>query len=225
MAAAVEVCVESAAGALAAEAGGASRVELCADRSVGGLTPDPAETARACGALSIPVHVLIRPRAGDFLYSPPEFEAMGRQVAEARRLGASGVVLGLLHPDGSVDRGRTAALIARARPAVVTFHKAFDVTPDPFAALDVLIGLGVERVLTSGHAPTAREGLARLAGLVRHARWRIVIMAGGAVTEADLPALRAAGVDEVHSGSSVAPGGTTDPDRVRELVAAWSRLF
>lgn len=219
---AVEICVESAAGAVAAEAGGADRVELCAGRVVGGVTPDAAEVVRAVGALMIPVHVLVRPRAGDFVYGADEFEALRRGVVEARERGAAGVVLGVLDPDGAVDRARTAALVEAARPLSITFHKAFDGTPDPFAALDVLIGLGVDRVLTSGQAPTARRGLGRLAALVRRAAGRIVVMAGGEVGTADLAGLRSAGVEEVHAGSSVAPGGATDPGRVRALVEAWA---
>jgi len=221
MRAAVEVCVESPESAAAAEAGRADRVELCVARVLGGLTPPAADTARACGALAIPVHVLIRPRDGGFVYTGGEFQTMRREVDEAKALGASGVVFGVLHADGTVDRARTAELVALARPLSVTFHKAFDATRDPFEALDVLIDLGVDRVLTSGQAPTAREGLGRLAELVRHAAGRLAVMAGGEVNAADLPGLRGAGLAEVHVGSSVAPTGRTETDRVRTLVAAW----
>jgi copper homeostasis protein len=219
----VEICVEDPESALAAQEGGAGRVELCADRSVDGLTPGMAATARVCTALAIPVHVLIRPRAGDFVHGADEFATIRDQVVAARDVGASGVVLGLLRPDGAVDAARVAALVALARPLGVTFHKAFDATPDPFRALDDLIGLGVERVLTSGQAATAREGLGLLAALVRHAAGRIAVMAGGSVAEADLPGLRAAGVDEVHVGSGVVRSGRTDAARVRSFVEAWDR--
>ena len=221
MGAVVEVCVESVESALAAAAGGADRVELCVHRAVGGESPGDEATARACEALTIPVHVLIRPHAGDFLGRGDEFATMRRQIAGAKAAGASGVVLGLLRADGSVDRVRTAELAALARPLSVTFHKAFDLARDPFEALDALIALGIDRVLTSGQAATARQGLSVLSTLVRRGEGRIVVMAGGAITPADLPSLRVSGVTEIHVGSCVAPDGMTEADRVRALVAAW----
>lgn len=217
----VEICVEGPDSALAAAAGGADRVELCVNRLVGGLTPDVVATSRTCRALAIPVHVLIRPNAGGFVSDDAEFEAIRWQIAEAKAEGASGVVLGLLRADGSIDRVRTAGLVALARPLSVTFHKAFDAARDPFEALDALIGLGIERVLTSGQAATAREGLDVLSSLVRRAGGRIAVMAGGAITLDDLPSLRAVGVDEIHIGSCVAPEGVTEPVRVRALVDSW----
>ena len=214
----LEVCVTTAASASAAERGGADRVELCDDLSVGGVTPTPAEARDACRRLTIPVHVLIRPRAGDFVYAPDEFDRMLRQIDAAKSLGASGIVLGLLADDGSVDLARTSALVARSRPLSVTFHKAFDETPDPFDALDALAALGVDRVLTSGQAPTARAGLPLLARLVRHARGRIAVMAGGSLTPADVSPLLAAGLDELHTGSAVLIDGATDPAKVRAFA-------
>ncbi len=222
MARVVEICVESAEGAEAAWRGGADRVEVCAARAVGGVTPGAEEVSLACRNPGLPVSMLIRPRAGDFVYGGDEFGRMALEIAGAKALGASGVVLGLLHPDGTIDLARTAALVAVARPLAVTFHKAFDETPDPFAALDALIALGIERVLTSGQAATARLGLPRLADLTRRAAGRIVVMAGGRIEPGDLPGLSASGVEEIHAGSGVFEGGRTDAGRVRDLVAAWT---
>lgn len=214
----VEVCVEGVADALAAGSGGADRVELCENLAVGGVTPGAGAIAVACRRLGIPVHVLIRPRGGDFGPDDDEFEAMRHDVRVASSLGAAGVVLGLLTPDGTVDHPRTARLIKDARPLLVTFHKAFDAARDPVEALDALIDLGVDRVLTSGGAPTAREGLATLAALQRRAGDRLTILAGGRVTLADIPALAAAGLREIHVGSAACRGGRTDHATVRGLV-------
>ncbi len=216
---AVEICVEGFESARAAQEGGADRVELCDDLSVGGVTPDAGSIATACRTLTIPVHVLIRPRGGNFVYSDAELATIRREVAEARSLGASGVVLGLLNPDGSIDRERTARLVEAARPLAITFHKAFDACRDPHEALEVLAGLGIERILTSGQRPTAIEGLPLLADLARASGGRIRIMAGGSIREDDIPRLLAAGLNEIHIGSSVCTAGTTDAGKVRRAVA------
>ncbi len=155
----VEICVGDVASAIAAESGGADRVELCDNLLVGGTTPSAGTIAEACRRLSIPVHVLIRPRAGDFIYSEPEIAVMRHDIEVAKTLGAAGVVLGVLTRDATIDREQTAELVALARPLCVTFHKAFDQTAEPLEALDILIALGVERVLTSGGRPTALEGI------------------------------------------------------------------
>jgi copper homeostasis protein len=220
----VEICVEGVRSAIAAEEGGADRVELCVDMGVGGLTPAPGDVAEACRLLRIPVQVLIRPRAGDFVYSDDEFAAMIRSVDNVKASGASGVVLGLNLASGEIDRLRTADLVARARPLSVTFHKAFDELHDPLGGLDELLEIGIERVLTSGLAATAREGLTLLSELTQRASGRIAVMAGGRVTEPDIPVLLAAGLREVHVGSSVMTAGATDPERVRSLVEAVRRL-
>jgi copper homeostasis protein len=217
---AVEICVQGIASALAAAEGGASRVELCEDLRVGGVTPSAGMVAVACQRLSIPVHVLIRPRGGDFIYSEPELAMIARDLAIARDLGAAGVVLGILQPDGTVDRDRMAKLVEEARPLPVTFHKAFDATRDPWEALDTLLDLGIDRVLTSGHAATAVEGRATLEELHRRAAGKVVILAGGSVSLSDLPALFASGLREIHSGSAVLDPATgiVDARRVQALV-------
>jgi copper homeostasis protein len=217
----VEICVETRESALRAQEGGAHRVELCTERACGGLTPSAEEIAGACRELDIPVHVLIRPRDGDFVYSDHEFEQGRAEIRAAKSLGASGIVLGGLRADGTIDRDHVEALVALSRPLCVTFHKAFDETPDTFEALDVLIAIGIERVLTAGHAATARNGVETLAALVVHACGKIVVMAGGGITEADLSCLAAAGIHEIHAGSCVLAGGRTDSALVRRLVDSW----
>ncbi len=155
---AVEICVGDLESALQAAEGGADRVELCADLGVGGTTPSAGTIAEACRRLKIPAHVLIRPRAGDFVPSTAELCAMRQDIQTAKHLGAAGVVFGMLRADGTIDSAATAELIELARPLSVTFHKAFDQTRDPEQALDALIAVGADRVLTSGCRATAEEG-------------------------------------------------------------------
>jgi copper homeostasis protein len=195
----IEACVDSIDSALAAQAGGAGRIELCANLLEGGTTPSPG-TIRACRTrLRIPLFVLIRARGGDFLFSEAEQEAMLHDIGVARDLGADGVVIGALRPEGRIDEARTTALIRAARPLAVTFHRAFDLCRDPAESLEVLIGLGVDRVLTAGHAPSAGEGISTLAALVRQSAGRIIILAGGGLDEASVRAVVAGtGVTEVH---------------------------
>jgi copper homeostasis protein len=141
----VEICTDSVEGALAAAAGGAQRVELCANLLEGGTTPSAGMMALVRQQIALGLQVLIRPRGGDFCYSATEFAVMEYDIALAKQLGADGVVIGLLQPDGTVDQARTAALIAQVRPLNVTFHRAFDMTVDPHQALETLIALGVAR--------------------------------------------------------------------------------
>jgi copper homeostasis protein len=200
----VEICVGDVESAVAAESGGADRVELCDNLALGGTTPSAGMVAEACRRLAIPVHVLIRPRAGDFVYGEAELAVMRHDIEAAKSLGAAGVVLGILTPDAMIDRAETAAFVALARPLSVTFHKAFDVTSDLPAALDTLIALGVERVLTSGGPGSAIEGIETLVSLVERARGRIAVMAGGRLAMDNLETIiRQAKVREVHLGSAV----------------------
>jgi copper homeostasis protein len=181
----LEVCVDSADGCAAALAGGADRVELCASLDLGGTTPSIG--ALLAGASTrIPIMAMIRPRAGDFMYSKLELESMQFDIATAKQCGARGVVLGVLRPDGTVDAETTRALVELARPMQVTFHRAFDMTRDLDEALDALIEIGVDRVLTSGGEASVVEGLERIASLVRKAGERIVVMPGGGVREGNI---------------------------------------
>jgi copper homeostasis protein len=203
----IEACVDSVPSAMAAEAGGARRVELCGNLIEGGTTPSAGSIAECRVRVRIPIFVMIRPRGGDFLYSEVEYEIMRRDIAQAKSLGADGVVLGLLRPDGTVDVERTRVLLDAARPLPVTFHRAIDVARDAEEALDTLVGMGVDRVLTSGQAPTVPEGIAVIAGLVRRAAGRIAVMPGCGIDETNVRRVVAeTGVREVHvRGSALAP--------------------
>ena len=195
----LEVCVDSVESAAAAERGGADRVELCDNLLEGGTTPSggAVETARAL--LGLKLHVMIRPRGGDFCYSPVELDVMRRDVELAKRLGADGVVAGFLTEDAAVDLERTRAFVELARPLSVTFHRAFDMTREPFRALEDLVALGVDRVLTSGQEASVVEGLDLVAELIRRAGDRIVVMPGGGLRERNIAKVVAAtGAREIH---------------------------
>lgn len=195
----IELCVEGIDGFLAAQDAGADRVELCASLVEGGLTPSLATIRAAVKAAKIPVHVIIRPRGGDFLYSETEFETMVEDIAALRGEGVSGVVIGCLTPDGRIDEARTKRLVEAARPMSVTCHRAFDMTADAGEALEALIRCGVDRVLTSGQRDTALEGLAILKAANEQAAGRIVIMGCGALDADTIRAVRdGAGLAELH---------------------------
>ncbi len=223
---AIEICAGDVESAIAAEAGGADRVELCDNLAVGGTTPSVGSIAEACRWVSIPVHVLIRPRAGRFAYSDRELAVMRRDIEAARALGAAGVVLGVLDDEGRVDRDRTAALVELARPLSVTFHKAIDHATDPLEALEALLALGVERVLTSGARASALEGLETIRSLVDRAAGRIAVMAGGRLASSHLDTvIRSSGVREIHLGSAVCRAVEEPPLQApgAEDLAPWSR--
>ena len=187
-----EICVDSVAGVRAAKTAGADRVELCADLLEGGTTPSLGMTREARRIAGIGLNVMIRPRGGDFLFGDDEFAIMKADIDTAKAEGADGVVIGLLTADGVIDAERTRDLVARARPLSVTFHRAFDMTPDPFAALETLVGLGVDRVLTSGQEASVLEGLPLVAELVRRAGNRIIVMPGGGITARNAERIMAA---------------------------------
>ncbi len=197
----VEVCVDSVASALAAERGGAARVELCSSLIEGGITPSAGLIEMTRAAVSVALHVMIRPRAGDFYYDGEEFEIMQRDIALAQRLGANGVVFGILDVEGNVDIARTRQLVDLARPLAVTFHRAFDMTADLFRALDDVCAAGVDRVLTSGGEPTSPQGRETILQLVKQARGRIVIMPGSGIQPENARSLvDQTGATEVHVG-------------------------
>ena len=198
----LEVAANSVASACAAQAGGAGRVELCAALELGGLTPSQATIALARERLRIPLYVLIRPRAGDFLYDDPECEAMRRDIETCAALGCDGVVLGVLDADGDVDVARCRALMAAAGGMGVTFHRAFDLARDPRRALETVAALGCERVLTSGGQASAMEGAALIRALVAQAAGRVSVMPGAGVDAGNLAALAAAtGASEFHASA------------------------
>lgn len=179
----IEVCIESAESAINAELGGADRVELCDNLMEGGTTPSPGMVMLTLERIRIPVMMMIRPRGGDFLYTDLEYQIMLRDIEEAKRLGAYGVVFGILTPEGRVDKERTQRLVEAARPLSVTFHRAFDMTVDPLQAFDDLVELGIDRILTSGQEPSAIGGAKLIADLVRRAGNEIIILPGCGLDE------------------------------------------
>ena len=194
----IEVCVDSVESAMAAERGGADRVELCDNLLEGGTTPSAGAIAIARERLGIKLHVIIRPRGGDFCYSDVEFAVMRHDIALAAQLGADGVVIGILTSEGDVDVARTRELIELARPLSVTFHRAFDMARDPYRALEDLIGLGVDRILTSGQEPSVLEGLDLIAELVQLAGDRVIVMPGGGTERNIAKVVARSGVRELH---------------------------
>jgi copper homeostasis protein len=198
----LEVAANSPASALAAQDGGAGRVELCTALGEGGLTPSHAQIAIARERLHIPLYVLIRPRAGDFLYDALERDTMCRDIEQCVRLGCDGVVVGALDADGGVDRAHCRELLDAAGGLGVTFHRAFDVARDQREALEDVISLGFERVLTSGARQAAIEGAALIRDLVVQAGQRIVVMPGAGIEPGNIVSLRdATGAREFHASA------------------------
>lgn len=174
-----ELCAESIQACLAAQQGGADRIELCSSLIEGGVTPSHGLIRQVVQRSGLPVHVLLRPRAGDFVYSDEDFAIMQEDLAHIRGLGARGVVLGLLNPDGTIDVPRTELLVGYAGTLEVTFHRAFDQAPSLEAALEAVIAAGCGRLLTSGGSENVAVGSVTLARLIHQARGRIAIAAGG----------------------------------------------
>lgn len=196
----VEAAVETPGSAIAAERSGAGRVELCANLDVGGTTPTAELITAMTTQIDIPVFVLVRPRAGGFVYSEDEIRVMKRDVEIARSTRADGIVTGALDDKGRVEIATLRALIEAAGGLPVTFHRAFDVASDRAQALEMLIDIGVSRVLTSGGADTALEGVDTIARLVEQANGRIIIVAGGGIREHNASEIIArSGVTEIHA--------------------------
>jgi len=215
-----ESCVDSHDAAVASARGGAGRIELCARLDVGGTTPAATLIARCAASIAIPVFAMIRPRGGTFVYERGEVDAMEADIRTAIAAGAHGVVFGALRPDATIDAGIMRRLIDVARPLPVTCHKAIDAARDPMEALEALVALGVDRVLTSGGADTAAAGAATLARMVARAGDALVVMAGGGIRAHNVAGLvRQTGVREVHA--AVLPtgiAGPTDPG----TLDAWT---
>lgn len=209
----LEVCVEDAAGLGAALRGGAGRIELCSALGLGGLTPSPGLMQAAQNA-GRPVMAMIRPRAGDFIWSSEDLRQMRGDIAAARAAGLAGVVLGASRPDGRLDEWLLSTLIDEAQGMDLTLHRCFDLTPDKFAALETAVQLGFSRILTSGGAMTAPEGAATLAALMNQAGQRITILPGSGISPSTLPALAHLPLREVHASCSMA-------ERAAEAIAAF----
>ena len=192
----IEVCAESYEYALKAEKAGANRIELCKDLHLDGLTPDYESAKRTIDSLNIPVFILIRPREGDFIYSNEEFELMKRDIIKFKEMGCKGIVSGVLNDDNSVDVKRTKDLIELSRPLEFTFHRAFDIVSDPLKEIEILIRLGVDRILTSGQKNKATEGLYLLEKLNNISKKRIVIMPGSGISNTNFKKFNS--FNEIH---------------------------
>lgn len=195
----LEICTNSVQSCIQAERGGAARVELCTAIPEGGTTPSYGEIMIARKSISIDLNVIIRPRSGDFLYSRIEIDAMKHDIEICKALGANGVVFGMLTADGDVDKALCKELLAQCEGLSATFHRAFDVCRDPMVALEEIISLGFDRILTSGQAATAFEGRELIGKLVQKAGERVIIMPGCGVNEDNIVAIReATGAKEFH---------------------------
>ncbi|GAB3868514.1 copper homeostasis protein CutC [Hymenobacter segetis] len=198
----LEICAGSLASARASQAGGAHRIELCQNLEQGGITPSYGLIRAVRAQLQIPVFVLIRPRPGGFVYDAEELAIMRADIEMCRQLGCAGVVLGALDAAGHVDMDACQGLIEVAGNLQVTFHRAFDACPDQSQALEDIIALGCQRVLTSGGQPTAFAGQEQLAALVAQAAGRISVMPGAGITEANIQALATrTGAREFHASA------------------------
>ena len=198
----LEICAGSVESAIAARNGGAQRIELCAALEVGGVTPSAGLIAEARKIEGVVLNVIIRPRGGDFLYHEYEAACMEQDIRTCKQLGVDGVVIGALTADGDIDTTLCKRLIAAADGMSVTFHRAFDMCRDPRKALEELISLGCDRVLTSGQAATAQAGIPLLKGLVEQAAGRIIIMPGCGVNSSNAAAiLQATGANEIHASA------------------------
>jgi len=226
----LEISVETLEAALAARRGGADRVELCGNLSIGGVTPSVELMRTIREQLHIPIFGMIRPRGGDFVYSEGEFAEMKRSIGDAKQARIDGVVLGILTKDRLVDIGRTRELVAIARPLPATFHRAFDDCADLREALEDVVQTGASRILTSGGATSALEGAAILAELVAAAGNRITIVPGAGISDSNIArVVKETRAREFHSGlGTVVPYGSHDHQRfeteVRKLTEQLASL-
>jgi copper homeostasis protein len=224
----LEICVESVDYAVAAERGGADRIELCSDLSSGGITPSAGFMQTARRHVSLPIHVLIRPRAGDFCYSDHELEIMRDDIQAAKGLGMDGVVLGILHENATVDIERTKALVELAHPLPVTFHRAFDASANLEASVEEVIQTGATRILTSGGQPRAADALPTLGRLVQATRGRILLMPCGFIDSENVvrivrttlaqefhTSVGASRSDSTSGGQGLAQGRGASPSRLQ----------
>jgi copper homeostasis protein len=220
-----EVCAETVEACIASRVGGADRVELCSALSEGGLTPSHGlvQVAVQCG---VPIHAMVRPRGGDYVYSPTEIAVMEADIRHMKTLGVSGVVFGLLRPDGLVDAELTKRLVAVAMPLQVTFHRAFDSAPSLSQALEDVIAAGCDRVLTSGGADDVSAGAESLAALVAQAAGRIEIAVGGGLRLADAARLASViGARHFHASLRQKEASTEPEDIVVNLPMGENRYF
>jgi copper homeostasis protein len=238
----LEICVDTVESAITAQESGADRVELCDNLLEGGTTPGPGTIASARNNLTIAINVIIRPRGGDFLYTDLEYDIMRRDIEYCGEIGIDGIVLGILRSNGEVDIERTARLIELAQPMSATFHRAFDMCPDPIKGLEDVIDTGTVRILTSGQKDKASDGISLISELVRRAGNRIIIMPGSGINNSNISAIaKATNANEFHTTarktiesemifrqSAVSMGGVAgvsefsrkvaDPDMIRDMI-------
>jgi copper homeostasis protein len=238
----LEICADSVASALIAMEAGAHRIELCDSLIDGGITPSAGKIESVIKKVDIPLHVIIRPRGGDFLYTAIEYDIMKRDIDLCGEAGADGIVIGILTPEGNIDIERSARLIEKARPMSVTFHRAFDMCSDPFRGVADVIATGADRLLTSGQMNDAQSGAALISELVRKAGSKLIIMPGGGLNESNIGAVaKITGASEFHMTgrksiesrmtfrrNGISMGGnnngdeftmrTADPDMIKNIV-------
>jgi copper homeostasis protein len=244
----LEICVDNVESAIDAQKAGAMRVELCNNLPEGGTTPGLGTIVAARNNIKIGLHVIIRPRGGDFLYSPLEYDIMRREIISCGESGVDGVVLGMLTRSGNIDVGRTAKLIELARPMSATFHRAFDMCSDPDKGLEDVIAAGADRLLTSGQKNKAEEGMELIGKLIRQAGKRITIMPGSGLNESNIIHIaRGTGAIEFHltgrkviesemifHRQNISMGGTSglsefsrkvaDPDMIKRIVTILKEI-
>lgn len=236
----LEICTDNVQSSIDAEKSGADRIELCSGLNSGGITPSYGMIAAVREHLKINIHVLVRPRAGDFLYNDAEFDTMTRDIEMCKREGINGVVIGILNHDGSIDKKRTSILVNLARPLSITFHRAYDMCSDPFSGLEDVISTGADRLLTSGQSNCAEAGMDLLRKLIELSGKRIIIMPGGGISDGNISEIiKKTGASEYHmTGSRITESGmkfrrdgvymggigsdeyrwkTADPDLVRKV--------
>jgi copper homeostasis protein len=222
----LEVATSSVERSLAVERAGADRLELCVDLEIGGITPSLNLIRQVRAAVQIPIHVLVRPRAGNFVYTSAEFAQLKEDIAAIGEEKVQGIVTGVLLPDGSVDKQRTSELVALASPMQVTFHRAFDETKDLTMALEDIVLTGAVRILTSGGAADAPAGSSALRSLIRQAGNRITILPGGGLHPGNIAEVpRVTGARELHTGlGGVIPYNSADipafESAVRDCLAS-----
>ena len=218
----LEICANSYKSAINAQRAGAHRIELCEDLSVGGVTPNEQTLAKVLEELSIPVFVLVRPRSGDFNYSDEEFHMMLQTIDVCKAKGCAGIVAGVLNTDRTIDEQRTNTLIEHSRPLAFTFHRAFDEVIDPKTSLEILIRLGVDRILTSGQEAKAIEGLPMLKALNQLANEKLIIMPGSGINPNNALNFKKAGFIEIHGSASKLVNGekVSDIDTIKSILHA-----
>ncbi len=207
----LEICASNYHSAVNAQKAGAHRIELCSELALGGITPSYGLIKQVMEAIKIPVFVLIRPRSGNFNYTNDEFDIMKRDIQLCKDLGCAGIVSGILKVDNFIDKKRTGELIEFTRPLEFTFHRAFDWTPNPYEAMEQLIALNVNRILTSGQESSAEKGIFVLQQLKKLANGRINILPGGGINIENVLIFKGGGFEEIHCSATVVKYAIASP--------------